>query len=116
MESLTVLRGRTSTAAVSLRWGFFFKRFKDDESSPLVLPPPALQQCKLGELVCEASPGCIPLDKRCDNSADCLPFHTDESSCHGNVLLYALSFKIFSITPPPVDALICQKRPRLRQI
>ncbi|CAF94589.1 unnamed protein product, partial [Tetraodon nigroviridis] len=59
-----------------------------------------LQQCKLGELVCEALPGCIPFDKRCDRSADCLPFHADESSCHGNVLLQALSFKIFT-TPHP---------------
>lgn len=100
MASPTVLRGRMSSAAVSFR-RFSFKHFKDHESTPPLplphplLPPPALQQCKLGELVCEASPGCIPLDKRCDRSADCLPFQADESSCHGNVLLHALSFKIF---------------------
>uniref|UniRef100_A0A3B5B5L7 MAM and LDL receptor class A domain containing 1 n=1 Tax=Stegastes partitus TaxID=144197 RepID=A0A3B5B5L7_9TELE len=40
-----------------------------------------LLQCELGELVCENSPGCIPPQKRCDHSADCLPFHSDESSC-----------------------------------
>lgn len=34
--------------------------------------------------MCEGSPGCIPLDKRCDHYADCLPFRSDESSCHGN--------------------------------
>lgn len=96
-----------------------FKPFKDREPSsptppPPLLPPPALQQCKLGELVCEASPGCIPLDKRCDRSADCLPFHADESSCHGNVPLRVLSFKTFSVTRTAVDdfpALVRQKRP-----
>uniref|UniRef100_A0A3Q3R9I1 MAM domain-containing protein n=1 Tax=Monopterus albus TaxID=43700 RepID=A0A3Q3R9I1_MONAL len=39
-------------------------------------------QCELGELVCEGLPGCIPLQKRCDQHSDCLPFHSDESSCH----------------------------------
>ncbi|XP_060920427.1 MAM and LDL-receptor class A domain-containing protein 1 isoform X3 [Labrus mixtus] len=48
---------------------------EDEHSCPLL-------QCELGELVCEGSPGCIPLQKRCDHSADCLPFHSDESSCH----------------------------------
>lgn len=92
--SPTVLRGRTSTAAVSLRfcaprttWGpifLFFCHLVQHQSGPLFLSPPALLQCELGELVCEDSPGCIPLDKRCDHSADCLPFRSDESSCHGN--------------------------------
>ncbi|XP_040921930.1 MAM and LDL-receptor class A domain-containing protein 1 [Toxotes jaculatrix] len=49
---------------------------EDEYSCPLL-------QCELGELVCEeGSPGCIPLQKRCDHSVDCLPFHSDESSCH----------------------------------
>ncbi|XP_060950156.1 MAM and LDL-receptor class A domain-containing protein 1 [Limanda limanda] len=49
---------------------------EDEYSCPLL-------QCELGELVCEeGSPACIPLQKRCDRSADCLPFHSDESSCH----------------------------------
>lgn len=56
-----------------------------------IFPQPALQQCELGELVCETSPNCIPFYERCDRFPDCLPFHTDESSCHGNVLLHALS-------------------------
>lgn len=57
--------------------------------------PPALLQCELGELVCErGSPGCIPLQKRCDHSADCLPFHSDESSCNGNMFL--LTFPLLS--------------------
>uniref|UniRef100_A0A665X318 MAM and LDL receptor class A domain containing 1 n=1 Tax=Echeneis naucrates TaxID=173247 RepID=A0A665X318_ECHNA len=51
---------------------------EDEHSCPLL-------HCELGELVCEASPGCIPLQKRCDHSADCLPFHSDESSCNGNM-------------------------------
>lgn len=125
MASPTVLRGRTSTAAVSvhLPQSNFSNISKIVSQAlppappplppPPLLPPPALQQCKLGELVCEASPGCIPLDKRCDRSADCLPFHADESSCHGNVPLRVLSFKIFSIARSAVDdfpALFHQKR------
>lgn len=92
--------------SVKLRLDCFSSKISEimsDQSSSLFLPPPALQQCELGELVCEASPGCVPFDKRCDHSADCLPFHTDESSCHGNVLLHALSFKIFSITHTAAD-------------
>lgn len=57
--------------------------------------PPALPQCELGELVCEGPHGCIPLQKRCDRSADCLPFHSDESSCHGNMFLHTLSCQAF---------------------
>ena len=57
--------------------------------------PPALLQCDPGELVCEGSPVCIPLQNRCDRSADCLPFHSDESSCHGNMLLLTVSFWAF---------------------
>ncbi|XP_044196224.1 MAM and LDL-receptor class A domain-containing protein 1 isoform X2 [Thunnus albacares] len=49
-----------------------------------------LLQCEQGELVCEGSSGCIPLQKRCDHSADCLPFHSDESSCHDCPLMYCL--------------------------
>uniref|UniRef100_A0AAQ5YMQ9 MAM domain-containing protein n=1 Tax=Amphiprion ocellaris TaxID=80972 RepID=A0AAQ5YMQ9_AMPOC len=56
---------------------------EDEYSCPLL-------QCELGELVCENSPACIPLQKRCDHSADCLPFHSDESSCDGNMLLLTL--------------------------
>ncbi|KAM7390330.1 hypothetical protein PAMA_008482 [Pampus argenteus] len=56
---------------------------EDEYSCPLL-------QCELGELVCEGSPGCIPLQKRCDRSADCLPFHSDESSCHDCPLKYCL--------------------------
>lgn len=56
--------------------------------------PPALLQCELGELVCEGLPGCVPLQKRCDLNADCLPFLSDESSCHGNMFL--LTFNILS--------------------
>ncbi|XP_011487300.1 MAM and LDL-receptor class A domain-containing protein 1 [Oryzias latipes] len=41
-----------------------------------------LLKCELEELVCESSPGCIPLLKRCDGFANCLPFHSDESSCY----------------------------------
>lgn len=69
-----------------LRSYFFvcFLPFGGPLISPLFLSPPALLQCELGELVCEGSPGCIPLDKRCDHYADCLPFRSDESSCHGN--------------------------------
>ncbi|KAL6097716.1 malrd1 [Pungitius sinensis] len=48
----------------------------EDENRCPLLP------CALGELVCESWPGCIPLQKRCDASADCLPFDSDESSCH----------------------------------
>ncbi|XP_068566038.1 MAM and LDL-receptor class A domain-containing protein 1 isoform X1 [Cebidichthys violaceus] len=47
-------------------------------------------QCEPGELVCESWPGCIPLQERCDRSADCLPFHSDESSCHDCPPLYCL--------------------------
>uniref|UniRef100_A0A8C4F454 MAM domain-containing protein n=1 Tax=Dicentrarchus labrax TaxID=13489 RepID=A0A8C4F454_DICLA len=61
---------------------------EDEYSCPLL-------QCELGELVCEGSPGCIPLQKRCDHSADCLPFHSDESSCHGNMFLLTFSFQAF---------------------
>lgn len=50
-----------------------------------------LQQCDLGELVCEGSPACIPLQRRCDRSTDCLPFHSDESSCHECPPLYCLN-------------------------
>lgn len=50
----------------------------------------ALLQCYPGELVCEGSPVCIPLQNRCDHSADCLPFHSDESSCHECPHLYCL--------------------------
>lgn len=57
--------------------------------------PPALLQCELGELVCEGLPGCVPLQKRCDLNADCLPFLSDESSCHGNTFL--LPFNILSL-------------------
>ncbi|XP_044033161.1 MAM and LDL-receptor class A domain-containing protein 1 isoform X1 [Siniperca chuatsi] len=56
---------------------------EDEYSCPLL-------QCELGELVCEALPGCIPLQKRCDHSDDCLPFHSDESSCHDCPPLYCL--------------------------
>ncbi|XP_032360131.1 MAM and LDL-receptor class A domain-containing protein 1 isoform X1 [Etheostoma spectabile] len=49
-----------------------------------------LLQCELGELVCETLPVCIPVQKRCDHSADCLPFHSDESSCHDCPSLYCL--------------------------
>uniref|UniRef100_A0A673AYJ2 MAM and LDL receptor class A domain containing 1 n=1 Tax=Sphaeramia orbicularis TaxID=375764 RepID=A0A673AYJ2_9TELE len=56
-----------------------------------------LLQCEVGELVCEGSPGCIPFQKRCDQTADCQPFHSDESSCHGNTFL--LTF--------PCDARFC---------
>ncbi|XP_075308407.1 MAM and LDL-receptor class A domain-containing protein 1 [Odontesthes bonariensis] len=48
---------------------------EDEHGCPLL-------QCELGELVCENSPGCVPLQKRCDHSTDCLPFLSDESSCH----------------------------------
>uniref|UniRef100_A0A8C9YZL1 MAM and LDL receptor class A domain containing 1 n=1 Tax=Sander lucioperca TaxID=283035 RepID=A0A8C9YZL1_SANLU len=50
-----------------------------------------LLQCELGELVCETLSVCIPLKKRCDHSADCLPFHSDESSCHDCPPLYCLN-------------------------
>ncbi|XP_071341063.1 MAM and LDL-receptor class A domain-containing protein 1 isoform X4 [Trachinotus anak] len=57
---------------------------EDEYSCPLL-------QCELGELVCEdSSPGCIPLQKRCDHSADCLPFHSDESSCDDCPPMYCL--------------------------
>ncbi|XP_070842581.1 MAM and LDL-receptor class A domain-containing protein 1 [Chaetodon trifascialis] len=56
---------------------------EDEYSCPLM-------QCELGELVCEGSPGCVPLQRRCDHSADCLPFHSDESSCHECPPLYCL--------------------------
>nr|XP_046227551.1 MAM and LDL-receptor class A domain-containing protein 1 [Scatophagus argus] len=56
---------------------------EDEYSCPLL-------QCELGELVCEGSPGCVPLQRRCDHSADCLPFHSDESSCHECPRLYCL--------------------------
>ncbi|KAM6908030.1 MAM and LDL-receptor class A domain-containing protein 1 isoform 1-T1 [Lycodopsis pacificus] len=56
---------------------------EDENSCPLL-------QCELGELVCESRPGCIPLQKRCDRSADCLPFHSDESSCHDCPPLFCL--------------------------
>lgn len=42
---------------------------------------PALQ-CEAGELVCEGVSACVPVHQRCDHSADCKPFHPDESSCH----------------------------------
>ncbi|KAG8009528.1 MAM and LDL-receptor class A domain-containing protein 1, partial [Nibea albiflora] len=61
---------------------------EDEHSCPLL-------QCELGELVCEGSPGCIPLQRRCDRSVDCLPFHSDESSCHGNMFLLTFSFQAF---------------------
>ncbi|KAI3355325.1 hypothetical protein L3Q82_018179, partial [Scortum barcoo] len=51
---------------------------EDENGCPLL-------HCPLGELVCEGPPGCVPLQKRCDRAADCLPFHSDESSCHGNL-------------------------------
>ncbi|XP_041670221.1 MAM and LDL-receptor class A domain-containing protein 1 [Cheilinus undulatus] len=57
---------------------------EDEYSCPLL-------QCELGELVCEGLPGCIPLQRRCDRSADCLPFHSDESSCHDCPPLYCLN-------------------------
>uniref|UniRef100_A0A3B3ZF93 MAM domain-containing protein n=1 Tax=Periophthalmus magnuspinnatus TaxID=409849 RepID=A0A3B3ZF93_9GOBI len=41
-------------------------------------------QCGVRELVCEGGPACIPIHQLCDHSADCKPFHPDESSCHGN--------------------------------
>ncbi|XP_035475409.1 MAM and LDL-receptor class A domain-containing protein 1 isoform X3 [Scophthalmus maximus] len=57
---------------------------EDEYSCPLL-------QCELGELVCEeGSRGCIPLQKRCDHSADCLPFQSDESSCHACPPMYCL--------------------------
>ncbi|XP_024910376.1 MAM and LDL-receptor class A domain-containing protein 1 isoform X3 [Cynoglossus semilaevis] len=57
---------------------------EDEYSCPLL-------HCQLGELLCEQeSPHCIPLHKRCDRSADCLPFQSDESSCHGCPPLYCL--------------------------
>ncbi|XP_027129851.1 MAM and LDL-receptor class A domain-containing protein 1 isoform X2 [Larimichthys crocea] len=56
---------------------------EDEYSCPLL-------QCELGELVCEGSLGCIPLQRRCDRSVDCLPFHSDESSCHECPSLYCL--------------------------
>ncbi|XP_040023689.2 MAM and LDL-receptor class A domain-containing protein 1 [Gasterosteus aculeatus] len=56
----------------------------EDENRCPLLP------CALGELVCESWPGCIPLEKRCDASADCLPFHSDESGCHDCPRLYCL--------------------------
>ncbi|XP_029935423.1 MAM and LDL-receptor class A domain-containing protein 1 [Myripristis murdjan] len=49
-----------------------------------------LLQCELGELVCEGSSACIPLWKRCDHSADCPPFQSDESSCHECPPMYCL--------------------------
>ncbi|KAM4605935.1 MAM and LDL-receptor class A domain-containing protein 1 [Polymixia lowei] len=48
---------------------------EDEYSCPLL-------QCELGELVCEGTPSCIPVGRRCDHLADCLPFQSDESSCH----------------------------------
>ncbi|XP_026219478.1 MAM and LDL-receptor class A domain-containing protein 1 [Anabas testudineus] len=48
---------------------------EDENSCPLL-------QCELGELLCEGLPGCVPLQKRCDLNVDCLPFSSDESSCH----------------------------------
>nr|XP_054607469.1 MAM and LDL-receptor class A domain-containing protein 1 isoform X2 [Nothobranchius furzeri] len=51
-------------------------------------------QCEPGELICESSPGCIPLQRRCDGSADCLPFHPDESSCHGCPPRYCLNLGV----------------------
>ncbi|XP_022622767.1 MAM and LDL-receptor class A domain-containing protein 1 [Seriola dumerili] len=57
---------------------------EDEYSCPLL-------QCELGELVCEqGSPACIPLQKRCDHSSDCLPFHSDESSCNDCPPMYCL--------------------------
>ncbi|KAM9839717.1 MAM and LDL-receptor class A domain-containing protein 1 [Aulostomus maculatus] len=56
---------------------------EDENSCPLL-------QCELGELVCEGSPGCIPLQKRCDYYTDCLPFHSDESSCDDCPSMYCL--------------------------
>ncbi|XP_061569314.1 MAM and LDL-receptor class A domain-containing protein 1 isoform X2 [Cololabis saira] len=56
---------------------------EDEHSCPLL-------KCDLGELVCESSPGCIPLQKRCDGSPDCEPFHSDESSCHECPARYCL--------------------------
>ncbi|KAG7224989.1 hypothetical protein INR49_014906, partial [Caranx melampygus] len=57
---------------------------EDEYSCPLL-------QCELGELVCEGgSPGCIPLQRRCDHSGDCLPFLSDESSCNDCPPMYCL--------------------------
>ncbi|XP_047193888.1 MAM and LDL-receptor class A domain-containing protein 1-like [Hippoglossus stenolepis] len=51
----------------------------------------SLLQCELGELVCEAGPpACIPLQKRCDDLFDCLPFHSDESSCQNCPPMFCL--------------------------
>ncbi|XP_037549869.1 MAM and LDL-receptor class A domain-containing protein 1 [Nematolebias whitei] len=57
---------------------------EDEHGCPLL-------QCEPGELVCESLPGCIPLQKRCDHSTDCLPFHSDESSCHECPPMYCLN-------------------------
>uniref|UniRef100_A0A3Q3W1Y0 MAM domain-containing protein n=1 Tax=Mola mola TaxID=94237 RepID=A0A3Q3W1Y0_MOLML len=73
---------------------------EDEYSCPLL-------QCELGELVCEGSPSCIPVAKRCDHSEDCLPFHSDESSCHGNMLLLLSLFKLFSCPNIGVIRLYC---------
>lgn len=47
-------------------------------------------QCEAGELVCEGVSACIPFHQRCDQSADCKPFHPDESSCHECPLRYCM--------------------------
>ncbi|XP_067342984.1 MAM and LDL-receptor class A domain-containing protein 1 isoform X2 [Channa argus] len=57
---------------------------EDEYSCPLL-------QCKLGELVCEGLPGCIPLEKRCDHYAHCLPFLSDESNCYDCPPMYCLN-------------------------
>ncbi|XP_039982288.1 MAM and LDL-receptor class A domain-containing protein 1 [Xiphias gladius] len=56
---------------------------EDENSCPLL-------QCEVGELVCEGSSGCIPLQKRCDHLVDCLPFYSDESSCRDCPPTYCL--------------------------
>ncbi|KAJ0022846.1 hypothetical protein NQD34_014980 [Periophthalmus magnuspinnatus] len=49
-------------------------------------------QCGVRELVCEGGPACIPIHQLCDHSADCKPFHPDESSCHECPPRYCLHY------------------------
>ncbi|XP_061660532.1 MAM and LDL-receptor class A domain-containing protein 1 [Syngnathoides biaculeatus] len=56
---------------------------EDEHGCPLL-------QCDLGELLCDTLSACVPLRKRCDRFADCLPFLSDESSCDYCPPMYCL--------------------------
>ncbi|XP_077592649.1 MAM and LDL-receptor class A domain-containing protein 1 [Stigmatopora nigra] len=56
---------------------------EDEHSCPLL-------QCELGELLCDTSSTCVPLERRCNHFADCLPFRSDESSCDNCPPTYCL--------------------------